>query len=123
MPFGHCEVPKPGCDGAMTRPPLASSVSTGAAGSTPIPGCRNRIGRPEPSSTVSMVVPLTTIDLIASGMREPLYDFLPRFPLHERRRCFKIMPERAFNGKEQLHDHGRKIRRIRNAAGPDLCDA
>ncbi len=29
MPFGNCEVPKPGCDGAMTRPPLASSVEHG----------------------------------------------------------------------------------------------
>src|SRR5215204_5980389 len=70
MPFGSCEVPKPGCDGAMTRPPLASSASTGVAGSMPMPGCRNRIGRPSPSSTASMVTPFTTMDLIASGMRE-----------------------------------------------------
>ena len=76
MPFGNCEVPKPGCDGAMTRPPLASSCSTAASGSMPMPGCRNRIGRPVPRSTYSIVVPLTTIDLIASGMREPL-DYSP----------------------------------------------
>src|SRR5215204_3825106 len=97
MPFGSCEVPKPGCDGAMTRPPLASSVSTGASGSMPMPGWRNRMGRPAPSSTASMVTPFTTMDLIASGMREsPCFTrlrFSPRFPLHERRRCFKIMPE------------------------------
>src|SRR3954464_10020595 len=72
MPFGSWEVPKPGCDGAMTWPPLASAVSTGAAGSMPMPGWRNRIGRPEPRSTASMVTPFTTSDLIASGMREPL---------------------------------------------------
>src|SRR4029079_13094383 len=72
MTFGNCEVPKPGCDGAMTRPPLASSASTGAAGSMPMPGCRNKIGRPWPRSTASMVTPLTTNDVIESDIRKPL---------------------------------------------------
>src|SRR5256885_1062994 len=76
MPLGNCEMPNPGCDGAMTRPPLASPASTGAAGSMPMPGCRNRIGRAlplfGPISTASIVVPFTTSDVIASGMREPL---------------------------------------------------
>src|SRR5476651_2032694 len=108
MPFGSCDVPKPGCDGAMTRPPLASSVNTGAAGSMPMPGWRNRIGRPEPRSTASMVTPFTTSDLIASGMHEPLV-LRPRFPLHERRQCFKIMTQHAFNEKEHQDGYGRKI--------------
>src|SRR5258707_14552793 len=79
MPCGSCEVRKPGCEGAMRRPPLASSVSTGAAGTMQMPGWRKRIGRPEPRSTASMVTPFTTSDLIASGMREPLVFYGPAF--------------------------------------------
>ena len=44
IPFGSCDAPKPGCVGAITRPPLASASSTGAAGSMPMLGCRNRMG-------------------------------------------------------------------------------
>src|SRR5258708_26004131 len=79
MPFGSCDVPKPGCEGAMPRPPLASRVSTREAGWVLARGWRNRIGRPEPRSTASMVTPFTTSDLIASGMREPLVFYGPAF--------------------------------------------
>src|SRR6185295_11285455 len=112
MPFGSCEVPKPGCDGAITRPPRASAASTGASGSMPMPGCKKRIGRPCPRSVSSIVVPLTAIDETAPAPADILSTLLkffrPFIPLHERGRCFKIALQYAFAEKEQHNGFRRK---------------
>src|SRR6266850_3227679 len=59
MLFTSGECPKPGCDGATSRPWAASRSRKGAVGSRPSSPWSQRIGRPCPRSRISSVTPCT----------------------------------------------------------------